>query len=288
MKLPVYYTPRMVADSASFSPSAAKPAQVVAAWLERGLAIEVVEPVPVTVEQLARAHDRKHVERILAGRERNGFGNTSPEVAATLVHTSGAMLSAARRAIADGSVACAPVSGFHHATYRTAGAFCTFNGLMVGALALHHEDRVERVGILDYDMHVGNGTDDIISKTGATFVVHYTAGEHYQVEGQGPRLLAELPACVRAMAGCDVVLYQAGADQHLDDPLGGLLSTDELRRRDEIVFTEFADLGVPVAWNLAGGYQKEADGSIPKVLEIHENTARAAIAATPRWRRRSE
>ncbi len=286
MKLPVYYTPRMVARSASFSPSAAKPAQVVAAWQERGLAIEVVEPAPVAVEQLARAHDRKHVEQILACRAPNGFGNRSPEVAATLVHTSGAMLSAARRAIADRSVACAPVSGFHHATYRTAGAFCTFNGLMVAALALHHEDGAGRVGILDYDMHYGDGTDDIIEQTGAAFVVHYTAGEHYRIEGEGPRLLAELPACVRAMEGCDVVLYQAGADQHVDDPLGGVLTTAELRRRDEIVFGELAALGIPVAWNLAGGYQKATDGSIPRVLEIHENTALAAIAAAPGWRRR--
>src|SRR5215212_2743941 len=177
MTLPVYYTPRMVADSASFSPSAAKPAQVVASWQQRGLAIEVIEPTPVTVEQLARAHDRDHVEKILACRKPNGFGNSSPEVAATLPHTSGAMLSAARRAIADRSVACAPVSGFHHATYRTAGAYCTFNGLMVTALALHHEDGAARVGILDYDTHYGDGTDDVIEQTGAAFVVHRSAGE---------------------------------------------------------------------------------------------------------------
>ncbi len=286
MKLPVYYTPRMVADTASFSPSAAKPAQVVAAWQERGLAIEVVEPVPVTIEQLVRAHDRDHVEQILACRAPNGFGDTSPEIAATLVHTSGAMLSAARRAIADRAVACAPVAGFHHATYRTAGAFCTFNGLMVAALALHHEDGAGRVGILDYDMHYGDGTDDIIEQTGAAFVAHFTAGEHYRTPGDAPRLLAELPERVRAMAGCDVVLYQAGADQHVDDPLGGVLSTAELRRRDEIMFAELAGLGIPVAWNLAGGYQKEADGSIPRVLEVHEHTALAAIAAAPSWRRR--
>jgi acetoin utilization deacetylase AcuC-like enzyme len=284
MRLPVYYTPRMVADSGSFSPSAAKPAQVVAAWQQRGLEIELTEPVPVTIDQLARAHDRGHVEQILACRAPNGFGNTSPEVAATLVHTSGAMLSAARRAIADRSVACAPVSGFHHATHRTAGAYCTFNGLMVTALALHHEDGVGRVGILDYDMHYGDGTDDIVEQVGAAFVVHFTAGEHYHAGRDAARLLGELRARVREMAGCDVVLYQAGADQHADDPLGGVLSTAELRRRDEIVFAELAALGIPVAWNLAGGYQVEADGSIPRVLEIHENTARAAIAAAPGWR----
>lgn len=285
VRLPVYYTPRMVADSASFSPSAAKPAQVVAAWQARALPIELIEPVPVTIDQLARAHDRTHVEKILACRAPNGFGNTSPEVAATLVHTSGAMLSAARRALADHAVACAPVAGFHHAMYRTAGAFCTFNGLMVTALALHHEDRVGRVGILDYDMHYGNGTADIIARTDATFVVHYSAGAHYDEPSHAARLLAELPGHVREMAGCDVVLYQAGADQHVADPFGGVLTTDELRRRDEIVFAGLAALGIPVAWNLAGGYQKEPDGSIPRVLEIHENTARAALAAAPTQRR---
>lgn len=276
MSLPVFYTPGMVADSGSYSPSAAKPAQVIAAWQASALPIELIAPVPVTIDQLARAHDRKHVEAILAGRKANGFGNTSPAVASTLVHTSGAMLSAARHALVHG-LACAPVSGFHHACYATAGGFCTFNGLMVAALALHQEDGVARIGILDYDMHDGNGTDDIIEHLGASFVTHFTAGAHYNVEGQGPRMLAELPDRVRMMAGCDVVLYQAGADQHIDDPLGGLLTTEELAARDRIVFDLLAELGIPVAWNFAGGYQREADGSIPKVIEVHSNTARASL-----------
>lgn len=279
MALPVFYTPRMVADSGSFSPSAAKPAKVVAAWQASALPIELVEPTPVTVDQLARAHDRAHVEAILEGRKANGFGNHSPAVAATLVHTSGAMLAAARRALADDGVACAPVSGFHHACHAIAGGFCTFNGLMVAALALHHEDGVGRIGILDYDMHVGNGTDDIIERLGASCVTHFTAGAHYGSSNDAPRLLAELPARIRALADCEVVLYQAGADQHVADPLGGVLTTEQLADRDRIVFSLLGELGIPVAWNFAGGYQVEPDGSIPRVIEIHTNTARASLAA---------
>ena len=64
-----------------------------------------------------------------------------------------------------------------------------------------------------------------------------------------------------------------------DDPLGGWLTTAQLRERDAIVFATLRELDIPVAWNLAGGYQVEADGSIPKVLEIHTNTAREALAA---------
>jgi acetoin utilization deacetylase AcuC-like enzyme len=279
MSLPVFFTPRMVAESGSFSPSAAKPAQVVASWREHGLPIEILEPAPVTVDQLARAHDRAHVEAILAGRAPNGFGNRSPEVAASLVFTSGAMLAGARHAIARRTITCAPVSGFHHAGYRSAGGYCTFNGLMVTALALHVEDRVARVGIVDCDVHYGDGTDNIIEELGAaSWLDHFTAGARYVAPSHAAELLAYLPVRIREMQGCDVVLYQAGADPHVDDPLGGMMTTGELRRRDELVFETLAELGIPVVWNLAGGYQKAADGSIPAVLEIHENTARAAIA----------
>ncbi len=72
-----------------------------------------------------------------------------------------------------------------------------------------------------------------------------------------------------------MLLYQAGADPHVDDPLGGFLTTDELARRDAIVFGEARALGLPVAWNLAGGYQRDARGGIEPVLQIHENTLRA-------------
>ena len=44
-----------------------------------------------------------------------------------------------------------------------------------------------------------------------------------------------------------------------------------------MVFDAMHMLRVPVAWNLAGGYQKEPDGSIPKVLEIHDNTMRECV-----------
>jgi acetoin utilization deacetylase AcuC-like enzyme len=153
----------------------------------------------------------------------------------------------------------------------------------VTALALHVEDRVARVGILDYDMHYGDGTDEIIAELGAeSWVVHFSAGQHYRARRHAAELLEALPGQVRAMRGCDVVLYQAGADPHVDDPLGGMMTTDELRRRDELVFEQLDELGLPCVWNLAGGYQKAADGSIPAVLEIHENTAHAAIAVNAR------
>lgn len=121
--IPVFYTPAMVADSGSYSPSAAKPASVVASWQRPGRPLSIVPPQPLVAEHFGVAHDAAFVADILAGRRTNGFGNRSPEVAASLPLTSGAFLAAAREALRNGIGAVAPCSGFHHAGYDFAGGY---------------------------------------------------------------------------------------------------------------------------------------------------------------------
>lgn len=285
-RLPVFFSPKMVADSGSYSPSAAKPKLVVEHWAsaEPRVPIEILTPEPVEPLDFARVHDAGYVLGVLDRKLDNGFGNRRKDVAATLPWTTGAMLSAARHALAfpDAPATCAPVSGFHHASWGQGGGFCTFNGLCVTAAVLLHEELAEHVGILDADMHWGNGTVDILNRVKhlRERVVHITFGREYTQPTQADAFLARLPEIVRRLAGCcDVVLYQAGADPHLDDPQGGWLTTEQLAERDRIVFEGLRAARCPCVWNLAGGYQMERDGSIPKVLAIHTNTARAALRA---------
>lgn len=276
MMLAVFYGDKMVAPSDSYSPSAEKPRFVVGSWRRAGLPLEIVAPAPATIDELCAAHERSFVEDILACRRNNGFGNRSARVAVSLPFTTGAMLSAARFVLQSRGIACAPCSGFHHSGWNDAGAFCTFNGLMVTAAVLRAERRVSRVGILDCDQHYGDGTQNIIDVLDArAWVRHYTAGAHWTHPSQASAFLRELPSIVRSFADCDLILYQAGADPHIDDPLGGWLTTEELRERDEIVFVEAP---APLVWNLAGGYQRDASGGIGPVLEIHLNTAKAWLA----------
>jgi acetoin utilization deacetylase AcuC-like enzyme len=274
--IPVHYTPLQAATVQSRSPSAGKPPLVVADWQARGLPIDLVEPPPVSVEQLCLAHDRAYVEDVLACRRANGFGTRDAEVAASLPYTTGSLLSAARDALANGAVACSPTSGFHHARHASGGGFCTFNGLVVTARVLLGEGAT-RIGILDCDEHYGDGTDEILGRLGRHRIRHVTAGEEWQHPAQASDFLRELPRMVRGMKGCDVLLYQAGADPHIDDPLGGWLTDAQLRERDRIVFRTARELGIPVAWNLAGGYQRDDDGGISPVLAIHRATMEACV-----------
>ena len=274
----VFYCDQMVADSNSFSPSAAKPQLAVEGWLAAGYPIDVTGFEPVKVEQLSLAHDPLYVRAVLSGQESNGFGNNCPKVAATLPYTSGAMLAAARHALSQQTFACAPVSGFHHAGYDRGGGFCTFNGLMVAALELLRSGAAECVGILDCDQHFGDGTEEIIRELdlkGA--VIHLTKGDYPYDPAE---FLSWIPGGMRkAFKRCDVLLYQAGADPHINDPLGGWLTTEDLRRRDELVFSTAKQLGLPVAWDLAGGYQRDENNGISPVLAIHNNTMEVCLAA---------
>lgn len=293
--IPVFYSDHLVADSRSFSPSAAKPKAVVEDWLAHGLPIEIMKPKPADAELLSLAHDAQYVRGVLAGRIDNGFGNRIPEVAATLPWTSGAMLSAALAVLRKRGpwcrVACAPVSGFHHAGYSHGHGYCTFNGLMVAALALKKHGLVRQVGILDFDFHYGDGTENILNTLGIEWVNHYSAGIEFRYPRQAEqfdayRLTRLATDCAPAdynydgddrQTKVDLLLYQAGADAHVDDPLGGFLTTDQMYERDRMVFKTCATFEIPLVWCLAGGYQRDAAGTIAPVLELHRNTMQACV-----------
>ncbi|MBM5570601.1 MULTISPECIES: hypothetical protein [Deefgea] len=272
--LPVFYSERMIGQVASFSPSAAKPKAVLESWLALGVPLAVSDVEPVTNEQLALAHDPAYIEGIFAGTVINGFKTKDPQLAETCRYTVGAMLAAAKEALLNKQVAVAPVSGFHHAGYEDAFGYCTFNGLVITARALYEAGQVQRIAILDLDVHYGDGTAAIMDRLNlGDWIYHYSLGGRWAAQPENAEaFLDSLPMVLAGMSNCDLVLYQAGADPHIYDPFGGFLTTEQLLRRDEIVFEHCKKFGIPVAWNLAGGYQRDDDGGIRPVLELHDNT----------------
>lgn len=245
---------------------------MVADWTVQQLPVRVVEPFAASREQIVLAHAPNYVDGILNCELMNGFRGRQLDVAQSLPWTCGSLLSGARAALRNGLVACSPTSGFHHAGFESGYGYCTFSGLMVTALALRAEGEVRRVGILDCDQHYGDGTAEIIAALDIDWVQHVSR-EHWSPDDAAP-FLNQLPNVVRSFSECDLLIYQAGADPYINDPLGGLLTTAELAERDRIVFSVAKSIGIPVVWNLAGGYQEPVAG----VLEIHRNTMAACVA----------
>jgi len=261
----------MVADITSFSPSAGKPREVIASWENLSIPLEIIEPTPVSKEQLYLVHDKNFVDSILSGKSDNGFGSRSMDVANSLPWTCGSVLSAARKAIENRCVAVSPSSGFHHSSHSSAHGFCTFNGLMVTAASLISEG-VSKVGILDCDMHWGDGTQSLIDELPiGNCVIHFSAGKNWYHPRQAGAFLKMLPSLVAAFDGCSVLLYQAGVDCHIDDPLGGWLTTEQIYKRDLIVFQTAKRIHLPIIYTLAGGYMHP----LRRLLDLHDNTLRA-------------
>ena len=305
-KLKVFFNLKQATNAESgFSPSAKKPKILVENWMLQGQPFGLISLFePATKEQFYRAHEKEHVDAILACEKNNGFFNASPEIAATLPWTTGSLMAAAIHAWENKTITMSPTSGFHHATQNKSMGFCTLNGLMVTALELI-ERGAKKIGILDLDHHFGNGTTDIIEWAATKkdhplyskgfdlrqFFHHYTVGgdirfnkvlgEHdgriyYAWQGgtATERWFEALPKILEGFKGCDIVLFQAGADPHIDDPchahLGavGALTSEQFVERDRMVFEAMAEMKIPVAWNLAGGYQDP----LQKVLDIHTGT----------------
>lgn len=267
-----YRQEQNVLTNLSRSPSAQKPSL----FVERALIFPNIEIFsdwsPVTKEYFCLVHDPIHVDKILSCKKPNGFGNIIKEVADSLYYTTGSFYSASQIALSE-NVAMSPTSGFHHASYNESMGFCTFNGLMVSAVKLHQEKHVENIGIIDFDIHWGNGVIDILRKKNISYVKYMSISD--QVGNNYDHWLDSLYDELRAkFEDCSMLFYQAGADSHISDPLGGVLTTEQMKKRDRCVFQYARNFNKPIVWNLAGGYQDP----VSKVLDIHINTLKECLS----------
>lgn len=210
---------------------------------------------------LKAIHSPEYVDGVFNLEVANGYGNKEWAMCAHAAKMCGVMVEASLLAMETGEPVCAPVQGFHHAHYDMGYGYCTFNGLLLAAHELRKSGFTEPILILDCDGHKGDGTFDILDKVSMPGVMNLSyERDNYNLDTLQAILLGHPTA---------LVMYQAGADSHEDDPYGaGYLSTRQMRDRDHRIFSTCKRLGNPIVWNLAGGYSDPS-----KVLNLHLQTA---------------
>ena len=183
--------------------------------------------------------------------------------------TAGTVLAA--RLARERGVAINLGGGFHHAAAASAGGFCVYADIPLAAWILHEEGLAAKVLVVDLDAHQGNGTAatirpwpwasilDVyqeslfpIPKEREDFPVPLAAGTGGMEYLDAVR--ESLPKALDAVRP-DLVIYNAGSDPFVDDPLAGLrLSMSDLADRDLLVVDLVRERSIPIAMVLSGGY----------------------------------
>ena len=249
-------------------------------------------PLPAPRRWLELVHGRTYHqafarnELTAADQRRIGLPATLPLVRRTWLAVGGTVLTA-RLALRHG-VACHLAGGTHHAFPDHGSGFCIFNDCAVAAQVLLAEGAVQRLMVIDLDVHQGDATAAIFADEPRVFTFSAHCASNFPLRKQ--RSDVDLPLAdgledvdyLRAIGDLipelldqqipQLVLYNAGVDPHRDDRLGRLcLSSDGLINRDRLVLDACLRRGIPVATVIGGGYD-----ALEPLVKRHSLVFRAA------------
>ena len=255
--------------------------------------LERREAPEAMLEDLLRVHPRPHVERLLRAVPKSGHVGIdadtilSPASGEAALRAAGAVVAAVdtvARGEADNAF-CAVRPPGHHAEPDRAMGFCLFNNIAVGALRARVAHQLQRIAVIDFDVHHGNGTqaafeaDDGLlyasthqsplypgtgsaSETGVGNIVNVPlrpmAGSSQFRAGMTQRILPALEAFRP-----ELLLISAGFDAHRCDPLAQLLLDEEdyIWITEKLIEIAYRHAGGRLVSALEGGYDLAALGA---------------------------
>ncbi|MFT4583799.1 MAG: acetoin utilization deacetylase AcuC-like enzyme [Gammaproteobacteria bacterium] len=255
--------------------------------------LEFVESTPIALADVELAHDPAYIARAIGGQfsaeEQRLLGFPwSTSLVERALHSAGGTLAACRAAIKEG-VAVNLAGGTHHAKVHSGAGYCLFNDVAIAALALSFHGNIQRVLIVDADVHQGDGTAEILGDYPQLYTFSIHADGNFPINKATSNLDLAIPdgtgdvgylrnfrdGVSRAFLAArpQLVIYLAGADPYKEDRLGRLnLSKHGLRSRDELLIDRCRRGHVPLAVVMAGGYAP----NVEDIVDIHYETVMLA------------
>ncbi|MBD2088615.1 histone deacetylase [Microcoleus sp. FACHB-1515] len=260
------------------------------------------QPELPPVEWLELVHTPAYVQAYCQGmldakaQRRIGLPWSPALVHRTCIAVGGTILTA-KLALEHG-LACNTAGGTHHAFPDFGSGFCIFNDLAIAARVLQRLGLVQKVLIVDLDVHQGDGTAVIFAGDDSVFTFSMHCEVNFPGTKQQSDLDVPLPEGMEDEAYLqtldrylpdllsqvqpDLVLYDAGVDPHFDDRLGKLALSDRgLFCRDMQVLTTCVQRGYPIACVIGGGYADDFEALVYRHSLLHR--AARDVAAQPQF-----
>ena len=209
----------------------------------------------ITRAQLERVHTPHHIDRIFQAAPKTGLTPLDPDTSmgphslSGALHAAGGMVAAVDQVMAGkaDNAFCAARPPGHHAEHDRVMGFCLFNNIAVAAAHALEEHGLQRVAILDFDVHHGNGTQDIFQDDPRVLFCSTHQHPFYPFTGIPVDKKNIINVPLPAGSGGDafrvaveqiwlpairkfrpqLVLVSAGFDAHRDDPLAQLAWDDD-------------------------------------------------------------
>ena len=191
----------------------------------------------------------------------------------------------------DYGIACHLAGGTHHAFKDCGSGFCVFNDLAYASITLLNQKKINKILILDLDVHQGDGTASICENIDNIFTCSIHCKNNFPFDKKNSNLdvpiddevndvkyiniLTKTLDQIESNFTPDIVFYDAGVDVHSNDDLGNLNLTDDgIKKRDEIVCEYFKEKKIPLCTVIGGGYSKNRQELASRHFSIFETVSK--------------
>ena len=257
--------------------------------------IRLRKPKIITRDSLILAHNPEYVDDFLEGRlsekemRRIGLTPWTPKMIERTLRLTNGAVEATIYAVNNGGITGNMAGGTHHAHRDFGSGYCIFNDLAISAIYAIENLGLNRVAILDLDVHQGDGTATILSQEERirTISVHCATNFPFRKSVSDFDLPVEplanddtyLKAVLESVEIClsfepDLVLYQAGVDGLETDSLGKInVSREGMRKRNRHVFETMLVNRIPTVIFMGGGYSKNIVDTIDAFYDLFLDAA---------------